>query len=127
MNRTLLVPAVTTLVLAACAGEREAGPPDQRLEVEAVSFAYRPSTPAVEPGTVRFVVRNAATSERHGFEVEGHGLEEEIESIDPGGVDSLTVTLPEPGEYEIYCPVDDHADRGMRTTLTVAAGAGALR
>jgi len=30
----------------------------------------------------------------------------------------MTLTL-EAGEYEIYCPVSNHADMGMTTTITV--------
>jgi plastocyanin len=128
MRTTAAVAPAALLLLAACGGGGEpTAAPDQRLEVEAVSYAYRPATPAVEPGTVRFVVRNASEDEQHGFEVEGQGLEEALESIPPGATDSLTVTLTEPGDYEVYCPVEDHAERGMRTTLTVAAGAGAAR
>jgi uncharacterized cupredoxin-like copper-binding protein len=74
----------------------------------------------VSPGTIRFVVSNVDTAEVHGFEVEGHGMEEEIERIDPGSTDSLDVTLTEAGEYEIYCPVEDHEDRGMVARLTVS-------
>jgi len=40
--------------------------------------------------------------------------------IDPA-TDSLTVTLEESGTYEIYCPVDDHQQRGMIGTLEVEA------
>jgi plastocyanin len=105
--------------LLACGGGGGAtGPPDQRLEIEASSFAYAPTQVTVAPGTIRFVVRNVADVV-HGFEVEGHGMEEEIEEIQPGATDSLTVKLDEPGSYEIYCPVADHEGRGMSATLTV--------
>jgi uncharacterized cupredoxin-like copper-binding protein len=57
----------------------------------------------------------------HGFEVEGQGMEEEIEEIQPGATDSLTVSLEESGTYEIYCPVEDHEQRGMIGTLVVEA------
>ncbi|CAN5155352.1 hypothetical protein BH18GEM1_BH18GEM1_05730 [soil metagenome] len=90
----------------------------QRVVIEARSFAYQPSAITVATGRpVWFVVTNAADT-AHGFEVEGHGMEEEIESIAPGGVDSLGVTFDEPGDYTIYCPVDDHQQRGMTGTLT---------
>jgi uncharacterized cupredoxin-like copper-binding protein len=66
------------------------------------------------------VIHNAADIV-HGFEVEGQGMEEEIEEIQPGATDSLTVTLEEPGTYEIYCPVDDHEQRGMTGTVEAEA------
>lgn len=100
------------------AGEGVSGPAPQRVVVEARSFAYQPSRIALAPGAVRFVVTNAADIV-HGFEVEGHGMEEEIAEIAPGSTDSLLVTFETQGEYEIYCPVGDHQQRGMTGTVTV--------
>lgn len=99
-------------------GPGAAGPADQRVVVQATSYAYQPSRIDVAPGTVRFVITNAADIV-HGFEVEGQGMEEAIEEIQPGTTDSLTVRLDQPGEYEIYCPVDDHRQRGMTGRLIV--------
>ncbi|MGH7563133.1 MAG: cupredoxin domain-containing protein [Gemmatimonadota bacterium] len=114
--------ALLPAIILACGGEPEAtGPPDERIEIEATSYAYAPAEVSVGPGTVRFVIRNAADVV-HGFEVEGHGMEEEIEEIQPGTTDSLTVTLEEPGTYEVYCPVADHEQRGMTGTLSVEGG-----
>lgn len=100
------------------AGEGVSGPEPQRVVIEARSFAYQPSRIALAPGTVWFVVTNAADLV-HGFEVEGHGMEEEIAEIAPGSTDSLMVTFETSGEYEIYCPVGDHQQRGMTGTVTV--------
>lgn len=115
--------ALLPILLPACRGEgaETAGPPDERVEIDATSFAYGPAEVSVSPGTIRFVVHNASDIV-HGFEVEGKGMEEEIAEIQPGGTDSLTVRLEEPGTYEIYCPVDDHEQRGMTGTLTVEGG-----
>ncbi|MFN2431335.1 MAG: cupredoxin domain-containing protein [Gemmatimonadota bacterium] len=123
--RTILT-MLPGLACLACGQPAQEAAPDQTLTLDAVSYAYQPAQLSAEPGTIRFVVRNVA-DEEHGFEVEGQGVEEEIESIPGGATDSLAVTLTTPGEYEIYCPVDDHAERGMRGTLTIAAGAGAAR
>lgn len=92
--------------------------PEQRIVVQATSYAYQPSRIDVAPGDIRFVVTNAADIV-HGFEVEGHGMEEAIEEIQPGTTDSLTVALETPGEYRIYCPVGDHEQRGMTGRLIV--------
>ncbi len=113
-----------TAVLAAACGRGETGgegageTPVRRFELDASSYAYAPARFESPPGTIRFVVRNVS-DEEHGIEVEGFGVEEEIEGIPGGAADSLTVTLTSPGEYEIYCPVDDHEQRGMVGTLTV--------
>src|SRR5947207_1786317 len=77
------------------------------------------SQQTIATGAVRFAVTNAG-SIPHGFEVEGQGIEKEIETIQPGATDTLTLTL-KPGDYEIYCPVgeDSHKKLGMETHLRV--------
>jgi len=73
----------------------------------------------ITAGTVTFTIANVG-SIPHGFEVEGKGVEQEIERIQPGASDTLTLTL-KPGTYEVYCPVgeDSHKKLGMETHLTV--------
>src|SRR5947207_13311599 len=73
------------------------------------------SQASIAAGPVTFVVTNAG-SIPHGFEVEGEGIEQEIETIQPGASDTLTLTL-KPGSYEVYCPVgaDTHKTLGMDT------------
>jgi uncharacterized cupredoxin-like copper-binding protein len=43
------------------------------------------------------------------------------ENLAPGASGTLTVDLAA-GTYEVYCPVGNHADEGMRVDLTVTAG-----
>jgi plastocyanin len=100
-------------------GPGEAGPEPYRVILQAASYAYQPSEITVPPhGPVRFIVANGSDI-AHGFEIEGHGMEEEIAEIAAGSSDSLTVEFHESGEYVIYCPVDDHRQRGMTGTVTV--------
>src|SRR5437762_2310654 len=79
------------------------------------------SQQTIATGAVRFVVTNAG-SIPHGVEVEGEGIEQEIETIQPGASDTLTLTL-KPGSYEVYCPVgsDSHKKLGMDTHLKVVS------
>src|SRR5947208_10413395 len=79
------------------------------------------SQASVAAGPVSFVITNAG-SIPHGFEVEGQGIEKEIETIQPGASDTLTLTL-KPGSYEVYCPVgsDSHKKLGMDTHLKVVS------
>src|SRR5947208_1466612 len=79
------------------------------------------SQQTIATGAVRFAVTNAG-SIPHGFEVEGQGIEKEIETIQPGATDTLTLTL-KPGTYEVYCPVgeDSHKKLGMDTHLKVVS------
>ena len=58
----------------------------------------------------------SASSTPHAIEVEGNGVEEETKTI-TGGETEVTVDL-KAGEYEYYCPVDDHRQT-MKGTLTV--------
>ena len=60
----------------------------------------------------------------HALEVEGPSGEVETEDLQPGDSADLDVDLSEPGEYEIYCPVDDHKGMGMEGTITVGGDGG---
>src|SRR5207302_5161448 len=79
------------------------------------------SQESVAAGPVTFVITNAG-SITHGLEVEGQGIEKEIETIQPGASDTLTLTL-KTGSYEVYCPVgsDSHKKLGMDTHLKVVS------
>lgn len=52
----------------------------------------------------------------HAIEVEGNGVEEETETV-TGKDAEVTIDL-KAGEYEFYCPVDNHRET-MKGTLTV--------
>jgi uncharacterized cupredoxin-like copper-binding protein len=80
-----------------------------------------------EPGTYTFRAVNDGQFP-HALEIEGHGVEEATEDIQPGATAELTVELTEAGDYELYCPVGNHRDMGMDGSLQVggtAAGTGA--
>src|SRR6266566_7082845 len=115
---------VAGLLLAAVA---LAGTPAHRAPSDPAAVSAKLSEWKVElsehtitAGTVTFTIANVG-SIPHGFEVEGKGVEKEIERIQPGASDTLTLTL-KPGTYEVYCPVgdDSHKKLGMETHLKVA-------
>jgi uncharacterized cupredoxin-like copper-binding protein len=86
--------------------------------VSETEFAIDPANPKVKAGTVTFDVTNDGQVV-HNLEVEGNGVEEELEQdLQPGDSGKLTVDL-QPGTYEWYCPVDEHAEQGMEGELTV--------
>ena len=95
----------------------------QTIQVSATDFAFDPADLTAEPGEIAFELTNDGEAP-HALEIEGNGVEEESDTIDPGASTTLTVDL-EAGTYEIYCPVGDHKDRGMVGTLTVGEGGGA--
>ena len=73
----------------------------------------------IAAGTVTFAVTNDGTI-RHGFEIKGQGIDEQLQPrLQPGETGMLTVDLM-PGSYEVFCPIDGHADQGMRTEITVS-------
>jgi iron uptake system EfeUOB component EfeO/EfeM len=83
--------------------------------------AIQLSNASVPAGPVHFQIRNSGQA-IHVFEVEGEGIEEEIETI-PAGADTVLVVNLKPGTYEVYCPREDdavnHKEKGMTTRLTV--------
>lgn len=112
------------LAAVACGSGEEASTSGTTISISETDFMLDPSTPSVDaPGTVTFKVTNDGGTD-HAFEIEGHGIEEETDIIKPGDTAELTVDLSESGEYEIYCPVDDHRGKGMEGTLTVGGGGG---
>ncbi len=73
---------------------------------------------SVSAGATTFKVTNKG-KETHGFEIEGNGIEKEIEpKLAKGSSGSLQVDL-KPGTYKVYCPVDGHKMKGMRLERTV--------
>jgi plastocyanin len=123
---------VTALALAGCGGDdgTSASPSSARstIEVHLSEYKLNPSTVSVDtPGTYTFKAVNDGQSV-HALEIEGHGVEEETEDIQPGESAEITVDLQEAGDYELYCPVDDHRAMGMDGSVDVGgtdAGAGA--
>jgi plastocyanin len=128
MRRVLLL--VVVVLLAGCgsddSNDQAAGDTTGvvgSVELTATDFKFDPSTVELaKSGEMTFTLVNDGQS-THALEIEGQGIEEETDEIDGGATAELTVDL-EPGEYEFYCPVDDHREKGMEGTLTVGGAAG---
>lgn len=89
------------------------------VTVTETDFALALSQTTFTPGTYTFVAENNGNT-THALEIEGPGIEEqETNDLSPGDSGQLTVEL-QAGTYELYCPVDGHKDRGMKTEITVA-------
>jgi plastocyanin len=90
----------------------------ETVDVSLVDFAIEPPDPTVKAGTVTFAVTNDGNT-LHNLEIEGNGVEEELPAdLSSGESGELTVDL-QPGTYEWYCPVGNHAEMGMEGELTV--------
>src|ERR671930_731363 len=101
------------------AGPKAAAPASQTVMVGEKEFSITPSSISLtKPGNYTFRVTNNGTI-GHALEVEGHGIEEKTGTIDPGKTAPLQVDLSKAGSYEVYCPIDDHKNKGMKATLTV--------
>jgi PQQ system protein len=126
MRRALTLTALA-LALVGCGEEGEDGEateaaPRQTITITETDFALDPSSVDLEqPGTYAFEVVNDGQV-AHALEVEGEGIEEETQTLQPGERATLTVTL-EGGSYELYCPIGDHKDRGM-VGKAVVGGSG---
>jgi plastocyanin len=93
------------------------------IQVKETEFKLQPAEVTLDkPGTYVFKAVNSGDTV-HALEVEGEGIEEETEEIEPGQSAELKVKL-KAGTYELYCPVDGHAEEGMEGKLTVKEGSG---
>jgi plastocyanin len=126
----LLLATLAIPLAAGCGGDEDEGGNGaqatdgggaQTIQVSATEFAFDPSDIAAEPGEVTFELTNDGGAP-HALEIEGNGVEAETETIDGGETAELEVTLDD-GEYEIYCPVGNHANQGMVGRIVVGGGA----
>src|SRR5438876_5732334 len=108
------------LLLALLPGPREPAQVNVRLSEWKVELSQQ----NIAEGPVTFVVTNSGQIP-HAIEVEGQGIEKEIETIQPGATGTLTLTLKR-GRYEVYCPVGEgsHKKLGMEARLTVGGAGG---
>ncbi|CCK25553.1 hypothetical protein BN159_1174 [Streptomyces davaonensis JCM 4913] len=88
-----------------------------RVDVTMTDFRLKLSRTTLTAGDYTFVATNDGSHD-HALEIEGAGTEDRTRTLEPGESANLTITLKD-GTYEVYCPVDDHKDMGMKSELTV--------
>jgi plastocyanin len=77
------------------------------------------SSADLTPGSYTITVANAGRS-THSLTIQGPGGVDVTSDIVQGGKSTtMTVTL-QPGEYEVFCPIGNHRQMGMDTTLRVS-------
>jgi plastocyanin len=62
-------------------------------------------------------VNDGATT--HALELEGPGIKKGTGSIAPGASKAFAVFFKQSGTYRLSCPIDEHASKGMKGTITV--------
>lgn len=89
----------------------------QRVDVTLREYDVELDGP-VASGDVIFSATNRGEVE-HSLAIEGQDVHQTLpSSFEAGTTMDLTVRL-EPGEYRLYCPVEDHAEQGMETVISV--------
>ena len=121
--KTFAAVALAVVALAGCGSEDEeseapSGAPLKTVQISETEYRLQPARVILaKAGIYTFHAVNNGTTE-HALEIEGNDLESETEELAPGESADLKVTL-EKGTYEIYCPVSDHKERGMKGAVAV--------
>jgi plastocyanin len=93
------------------------------IQVKEREFTLKPAEITLDrPGTYVFEAVNSGDT-AHALEIEGQGVEEVTEEIQPGQSAELKVKL-EAGTYELYCPVNGHKEKGMEGKVIIKEGSG---
>jgi uncharacterized cupredoxin-like copper-binding protein len=88
------------------------------IRIEETEYSLKPTESTLDkPGVYVLEAVNSGDT-THALEVEGEGIEEFSDKIQPGESTNLRVDL-KPGTYVLTCPVDGHEDKGMETTINV--------
>lgn len=94
---------------------------DERLEGEPVKIAltdYDIDMPReIEAGEIDLVILNSGDHE-HAFRIGGPAVDLRFGPIPPNGSVEGRVVLS-PGSYHVWCPIEDHAERGMERDIEV--------
>ncbi|MFC4946923.1 cupredoxin domain-containing protein [Pseudonocardia sp. GCM10023141] len=92
------------------------------VTITMTDFQLTPNPATLTPGAYRFHAVNAGRT-THAIALSGPGVpEQRTVVLQPGQTADLTATV-QPGEYDVYCPVDGHRAKGMETHLHVGAAA----
>jgi hypothetical protein len=96
-------------------------PPPARVQVVAQEFSYSLSRRKVKAGKVIVELVNRG-QDAHDLDLERVGSTHVIHfpKVEPGHYVDKMLTL-KPGKYLLWCPIADHQQRGMQTTLLVVA------
>ena len=132
--RTLILLIPAAVLLAGCGGSGGGGAGQGQLgenpgvkgtivTVIEKDFTLTPSAIKLpKQGTYTFNAVNEG-AQTHSLEVAGNGGEEKGTNLGFGAKMSFKVTFKKAGDYDMYCPLDNHRSFGMEATVTVGSGA----
>jgi len=130
----VLIAVLVPLTLAACGDDDEdttaassdttaaeetttASDGGETVAISETDFAIDPSDASTAAGPVTFDIANDGQT-LHNLEIEGNGVEEVSDDIEPGQSTQLAVDLAA-GDYTMYCAIGNHRELGMEGTVTV--------
>lgn len=97
------------LVLAACGGPP---PPERQLELTVTAAGYEPARLEAKAGEIVFIRFRNRDSVAHSLAVALPAGQRSIAATD--GVDAvLSFTVPEAGEFRLFCLVPGHTEEGV--------------
>jgi plastocyanin len=83
-------------------------------------LAFSKKALTAKSGKVTLAMANpSGNSLPHAIAIEGNGVDQKGQTVQPGGGTSRVSLDLKPGTYTFYCPVDGHRAAGMQGTLTV--------
>lgn len=126
MRRTLLLPLLA-LALGACGddgGGDAVDPGEATTDIEVTGtdgLAFEPDAFRVPSAEEVSVTLTSEPSVEHDFVVADVGGEDvEVVRAAAGETGSGTISIDEPGTYDVYCSIPGHRQAGMEATLEVA-------
>lgn len=92
----------------------------QTISITENEWGILPGEIRAKAGKIKFVVANRG-SLAHSIEIEGKSYGKDFEYEEEVPIDgSVTFELDlSPGQYEVYCPVPGHEEKGMKALLIV--------
>jgi uncharacterized cupredoxin-like copper-binding protein len=110
-------PARTSAGASSPAGPSSPGATGTVVPVSETEFKIKFSPTTFRAGTYTFTAKNDGQAP-HALRISGPGVTAATGNLAPGRSANLTVTL-RPGRYDLDCPVDNHAQLGMKQEITV--------
>jgi uncharacterized cupredoxin-like copper-binding protein len=102
------------------AARQATGPAEETLGVREVEYRLQPAAPRVRAARVIDVLVRNDGKGTHALVIDTPHGELRSRRLSPGDSTHLKVDLPA-GRYRWYCPIDDHATKGMTGSVTVSS------